>query len=319
MMTGAMTHSTNVIVSWRMRGLLADIQRCAQSSVTVLLQGETGTGKSSLARAIHEQSDRGRHPFVTFDCAAVASNLIESALFGHEKGAFTGAAQRQTGVLEEAGSGTLFIDELSELPLDLQPKLLRALEEREFSRVGDHLRIEVKCRIIAACQHDLRTLVGQGLFRSDLYFRLAVVVLNVPALRQQVDLLPRLVDEIFAQLQSDRRFSDLPAAVQQQMQQHNWPGNVRELRNHLERWLVMNDGVGPGPSQMSQQTQDLRLLLDLDQAYAHAKDSCVQQFERAYLERLMERAANNVTRAAQVGEINRRHLYDLLKKHGFKQ
>lgn len=310
---------TLVSRSIRMRNIQSDVERCARVSATVLLQGETGTGKSSLARSIHALSTHAAQPFVTFDCSSVAHSLIESALFGHEKGAFTGAHQRQLGALEQASEGTLFIDELTELPLDLQPKLLRALEEREFSRLGSLDRIAVRCRIVAACQHDLWGEVQAGKFRSDLYFRLAVMVVCVPALREQQEILPELVNEIFDSLGSATRFSQLDATTKDNLLTHDWPGNVRELRNHLERWLLMPDSAIPGRSSNRASTRsDLAMSLDLDQAYATARDECVQQFERAYLERLMERAKNNVSHASQVGAINRRHLYDLLKKHGFK-
>lgn len=303
----------------RMQGLQEEVKRCAHSSATVLLQGETGTGKSSLARSIHALSASAGEPFIVFDCSSVAQNLIESALFGHEKGAFTGAHQRQLGVLELASAGTLFIDELSELPLGLQPKLLRALEEREFSRVGSLERISVRCRIVAACQRDLWGEVQAGKFRADLYFRLAVIILLIPALRDQKNVLPELANEIFRSLGSDTRFRDLDVVNQDRLLKHDWPGNVRELRNYLERWLLMPQaGVpfrsGSEPSSRS----DMVMSLDLDQTYGVARDECVQQFERAYLERLMDRANDNVSRASQLGEINRRHLYDLLKKHGFK-
>ncbi|MBC7794018.1 MAG: sigma 54-dependent Fis family transcriptional regulator [Clostridia bacterium] len=338
-------------VSFRMREIFTVLEKVAATEATILLQGETGTGKGAVARAIHSASNRKDAKFVVFDCGAIAPTLIESELFGHERGAFTGAVQLRKGALEEAQSGTLFIDELAELPLELQPKLLRALEERTFMRVGSNKAAKVDSRIIAASQRDLWTEVSAGRFREDLYFRLAVVTIPLPPLRDRTEDIPMLVDGFMADIPHSkvRSFDDIPVDMQRKLLSHDWPGNIRELRNTIERMALMDgadpfmrrshrtveqpgsaeavSGVGsygrPGglptsPMSTSQQVQGGNLVANYDRPFKDAKDALVSAFEREYLSRLLSRTGNNIARAAREASIDRKYLYTLLAKHGLQ-
>src|SRR5262245_6223763 len=223
-----------------MRRIFAALPSIARSDSTVLLEGETGTGKSVLATAIHEASPRAARPLVVLDCAAVAPTLIESELFGHVKGAFTGAASDRAGVFEAANGGTIFIDEIGELPLDMQPRLLRALEERTVKRVGDNRRIKIDARVIAATNRDLRTEVNRGTFRADLYYRLNVVRLRVPPLRERAGDIDQLARHFYSELVPNR---EIPADLLDLLHRQVWQGNVRELRAAVERAVLFDDPV----------------------------------------------------------------------------
>ena len=228
-----------------MRTAFALLERAAQSDVTVLLEGETGTGKGVAAEAIHRASTRAAGPFLVVDCGAIPPNLLESELFGHEKGAFTGAVARRVGAFEEASGGTIFLDEIGELAADLQPKLLRVLESKEYRRVGGNAMQKTDVRVVAATNRDLRAEVNAGRFRSDLYFRLAVVKVTIPALRERPEDIPITVETILRALGADEasaaalRTPEFFAALGHSA----WPGNVRELRNYLERCLVFQEAL----------------------------------------------------------------------------
>src|SRR5215831_3073358 len=215
-----------------MVAVLTDLARLAPSDVTLTLIGETGTGKDVLARAVHDASRRARGPFVVFDCGAVAPTLMESELFGHEKGSFTGAHAEHEGAFERAAGGTLFLDEIGELPLDLQPRLLRALDNRSVRRVGGTRDRQLDVRIISATNRDLSALVAAKQFRSDLYFRLGAAVLHLPPLRDRMDDLSLLVDRVLRDLGAGG-VAVSPEALDK-LRAHGWPGNVRELKNVLE-------------------------------------------------------------------------------------
>jgi DNA-binding NtrC family response regulator len=211
--------------------LFDTLERVARTNVTVTLMGETGSGKDHIAHTLHEQGSRASGPMVVFDCGSVAANLAESELLGHERGAFTGAVSAHAGAFERAHRGTLFLDEIAELPLDLQPRLLRALESRSIRRVGGRTDRRVDVRVIAATHRDLRTLVGAGFFREDLFFRLAVAVVGVPPLRQRLEDLPELVHTLLHDIgRADLRASEASIAA---LRGRAWPGNVRELKNAL--------------------------------------------------------------------------------------
>ncbi len=310
--------------SYRMREIFTVLGKVAPTEATILLQGETGTGKGAVARAIHKQSKRSDGPFVVFDCGAVAPNLVESELFGHERGAFTGAVQQRRGAFEQAHGGTLFIDELAELTLELQPKLLRALEEREFSRVGSHKPLRVDCRIIAASQRDLWDEVAAGRFREDLYFRLAVVTVPLPALRERQEDIPMLVDRFLAELDKDgyENFEVLDPELQQKLLAYEWPGNLRELRNTAERIALM-EGADPfvrRPRSLEREADAKTLngdtlAADYSLRFKDAKEQLVGAFEREYLTRLLSRTGSNIAKAAREAGIDRKYLYTLLAKH----
>ena len=227
-----------------MRRVMGQVERVAASEARVCILGETGTGKELIARALHERSPRKSGPFVTLNCAAVPGELIESELFGHEKGSFTGAASRHIGKFEQANHGTLFLDEIGDMPLVMQAKLLRVLEERQVERVGGDRTIPVDVRVVVATHRNLDELVKKGVFRQDLYHRIYVFPLLLPALRERVEDIPALVAHFAAQVcevNGWRPKAFEPAAIQE-LQRYNWPGNVRELRNVVERLLLLADG-----------------------------------------------------------------------------
>jgi len=219
------------------------VKRVSPSDATVLLGGESGSGKEMVARAIHRASRRAKGPCVAVNCAALTESLIESELFGHEKGAFTGATEKKAGRFEMADRGTLFLDEVGELPLGLQTKFLRVLEERRFERVGGQKAIEVDVRVVAATNRDLSEMVKRGTFREDLFYRLSVIQIDVPPLRERLDDVPLLADHFLARFRSSagRRISGFSPEALAVMQRHSWPGNVRELRNAIERAIVLGD------------------------------------------------------------------------------
>jgi formate hydrogenlyase transcriptional activator len=217
----------------------------AKSDSVTLIQGETGTGKEVIARAIHNQSLRSRGPFVKLNCAAIPAALLESELFGHERGAFTGAVAQTMGRFQQADNGTLFLDEIGDLPLELQPKLLRALQEQEFERLGCGRTIRVNVRVVAATNQDLAHLVSTRQFRADLYYRLNVIPIFLPALRDRVEDIPRLVEHFVRKYTArlNKPIDTIPEEVMECLKAHDWPGNIRELQNFIERAVVLSVGT----------------------------------------------------------------------------
>ncbi len=299
-----------------MRMCFALMERAAARDVTVLLEGETGTGKSQAAQAIHQESARRDKPFLTVDCGAIPSDLLESELFGHEKGAFTGAAGRRIGAFEEAHGGTVFLDEMGELPAELQPKLLRVLETREIRRVGTNTYVPVDVRIIAATHRDLRAEVNAGRFRSDLFFRLAVLRLTLPPVRQRPEDLGLLVERTLSTLGADPERTQAlrsPGFISR-LQQAAWPGNVRELRNYLERCLVFEDTLSLADVAPASGGTEV----DPTQPYAEARRRALEDFEQRYLRALLELHQGKVSQAASAADMDRVYLYRLLRRHGIK-
>jgi transcriptional regulator with GAF, ATPase, and Fis domain len=306
-----------------MRQIFALLKRISSTDSTLLLVGETGSGKGAAAKVIHQLSPRHDGPLVVFDCAAVSDSLIESELFGHEKGAFTGAVNQRVGCLERAHNGTLFLDEIDDLALDLQPKLLRAIEDREFRRLGaSSSPVAFDARIVAASKKDLWAETQAGRFREDLYFRLSVFTVSLPPLRDRKEDIPLLVDAFAA----EPLFERLPAPVREQFLAHAWPGNVRELRNALERARHMVDipELSSG-SLLREFARDVPaaggdfLPASYSGPFKECKEDLVRQFEREYLTRLLGRAKGNVAKAAREAELDRKHLYSLLHKYGLVQ
>lgn len=301
--------------SEQMRRVFLDAERVAGTDASVLIGGESGTGKELLAEAIHQHSRRSGGPLVTVDCAALSPQLVSSELFGHERGAFTGADRQHQGAFERASGGTLFLDEIGELPDNCQGMLLGALERGEFLRVGGTKTVRADVRIIAATHRDLHSQVNEGAFRHDLFFRLAVVRLELPPLRErQVDLEP-LVRRIAESLEGGSALIDalLAGPTREALFRHSWPGNVRELRNWVHATVALGRaGALYGARSEGGLTEDG--LLELP--YRVAKGQLLGRFEPAYLKRLLERTGGNVRAAARLGEMNRSYLIELLKKHG---
>ena len=299
-----------------MRRLMAQIATAAKAAVPVLIIGESGTGKELVARALHAHSERKDGPFVTLDCSAQVETLVGSELFGHERGAFTGADRLRKGAFEQAHGGTLFLDEIGELPPGLQPQLLGALERRRFKRIGGANEIPVDVRFVAATNRDLRSDVNSGSFRLDLYFRLAVVVLRVPPLRERLEDLPLLVAHFLQELGHTGPTESVVSDEQmRRLAAHAWPGNVRELRNWVEATKAM--GESPDLTYEADTTQaPSERLLSLP--YKEARRQLLDDFEARYLKHLLELSQGNVASAARRAGMDRTYLIKLLQRHSLR-
>jgi two-component system, NtrC family, response regulator GlrR len=299
-----------------MRAVFALLERAAASDSTVLLEGATGTGKGAAAEAIHASSARAEGPFVVVDCGALPPQLAPSELFGHRRGAFTGASESRVGALEAAHGGTVFLDEIGELPLDLQPQLLRAIDQRQVKRIGDAAYHPIDVRVIAATHRDLRTEVNERRFRSDLFYRLAVLTIRMPTLAERLEDLPLLCERLLEGIPGAAGRPDEPPrseAFVAHLARHSWPGNVRELRNYLERCCVLNAAEPP-----SLQGSSDELRIDPGQSFRAARERWQSEFERRYLRALLEGHGGNIRAAAQAAELDRTYLYRLLWRHGIR-
>ncbi|MEM9491364.1 MAG: sigma 54-interacting transcriptional regulator [Myxococcota bacterium] len=335
----------------RMREIYAIIEKIAPTATTVIIEGETGTGKEVVAQTIHSLSPRKDKDLIVFDCGAVPPNLIESELFGHEKGSFTGAVMTRQGLFEMSDGGTLFLDELGELPLDLQPKLLRALEQREVRRVGSSKPIKVDVRIIAATNRNLEKEVREGRFRQDLYYRLSVVKLDLPPLRERSDDVPRLSRHFLDSGQYNRgpdgtqRVRGVAQSAMKALTSYHWPGNIRELVNVIERAVSFCDGelieiqdlpdyvrnIGssgplgrpstevsptvPAPPSLSAPPKPPSEFADDGVSFKDAKEKWVSSFERDYIISLLKRHKGNISHAAREADIDRKYFRKLMKKY----
>ncbi len=307
----------------QMRRLMGRGGGGAETDASVLIVGESGTGKELVARALHEAGPRAKGPFETVDCGALSAELVASELFGHERGAFTGADRQHVGAFERANGGTLFLDEIGELSASLQPALLGALERQRFRRVGGRADIEVDVRVVSATNRDLRAEVNAGTFRLDLYYRLAVVVLRLPPLRERAEDVPLLVEHFLSAAEAAGRRDELfPPGIMTALAAHRWPGNVRELRNLVDAAVAMNEmpSLEPGSAAPASETREPATLSAADLAipYGEARARVLRAFERRYLEALLARTSGNVSRAAREAQMDRSHLGELLKRHALK-
>ncbi|MEA2696137.1 MAG: hypothetical protein QOI66_408 [Myxococcales bacterium] len=295
------------------------LPRIARAGFIVLLEGETGTGKTLLAEMIHQAGPKAAAPFVSVDCGSIPPNLIESELFGHERGAFTGAAERRIGAFEAANGGTVFLDEIGELPLALQPKLLRVLEERVIKRVGGQKSINVDMKIIAATNRDLQKEVASGQFRADLYYRLDSLRIRLPPLRERREDIPGLIEKFARRVQSDVNPNFVQKLILTLARRPDWPGNVRELRNAVEKAILLGD-VTPGL--ITEETERVRGLavenggrFQSGTSFHDAKERAVAAWEREFLQSLLSHSAGNLSHAARVAQMDRSHLRELLRRH----
>ncbi len=332
----------------KMREIYSILEKIAPTATTVVIEGETGTGKEVVAQTLHKLSTRSKGPMIVFDCGAVPPNLIESELFGHEKGSFTGAVMTRQGLFEMSDRGTLFMDELGELPLDLQPKLLRALEQREIRRVGSSKSIKCDVRIIAATNRNLEDEVRAGRFRQDLFYRLSVVRLILPALRERADDIPLLVDHFLKTQAYNRgadgtqRVSGISRDALRALEVYQWPGNVRELVNVIERAVSFCDGGVIDTADLPEHVRDAvpigaagaraahtgehqavpeaarppQELIDGKATFKDAKEKWVSSFESDYILSLLKRHGGNISHAARDADIDRKYFRKLMKKYG---
>jgi transcriptional regulator with GAF, ATPase, and Fis domain len=331
--------------SVEMRRVYAILERLALTDATLLIQGETGTGKDVAARSLHAASPRADKPFVAVDCGAIPEHLVESELFGHVRGAFTGATSDRRGVFEEADGGTLFLDEIGEMPMSLQPKLLRAIESRSIRRVGGGAARTVNVRIVAATNRSLSSSINEGSFREDLYYRLAVVELRLPPLRSRRDDIPVLAEHFFRQFVGER--GTLPAEFVAALIGRGWPGNVRELKNSIERSVTLGTllprsahsvaasslpsqpsihaGTSAGavahgaetPAQLGALTA-IENFVALHLPLKEARDTWTKTFELAYVRAMLRTVGGNVTRAAERAGVSRRFLQRMVARLGIK-
>ena len=308
-------------VSTEMRELFARLQRIAQSPATVLVEGETGTGKELVAKAIHDVSERAAGPFVVIDCAALPENLLEAELFGHARNAFTGALSARAGAIEQADGGSVFLDEIGELPLAMQPKLLRVLESRTLRRLGESHYRPVDVRFISATHRDLRTMVNTRAFREDLYFRLAVLPVKIPPLRER----PADIAPLLERFMAKDKAAAVPPELLRELMNRPWFGNVRELRNFVERAsafgareaLAFEQGQAHPdplhPASPSSRLGGAQTILDL--SFSEFRERAQEAAEREYLSCLLERHQRNVTAAAAAAGVNRTYLHRLIAKY----
>jgi two-component system response regulator HydG len=309
-------------VSSEMRRLFPICERLALADVSIVIEGETGTGKELLAESIHEASARASGPFVVFDCTTVAPTLAESALFGHERGAFTGALDARKGVFEQAHGGTLLIDEIGDLTPTLQPRLLRALQNGQVQRVGSNRWLSVDVRVIAATRRDLDHEIQAGRFRDDLYFRLAVARLELPPLRRRQGDVPILAAAFWRKLGGA---GDMPSTFLDRYEAYTWPGNVRELYNVVAHRVALGesppqeDGFAPAPARLGTPatTLDFDAMGLIDLPISRARELVVREFERFYVDRVLARHNGHIARAAEASGIARRY-FQLLKARGQK-
>ena len=316
-----------VTQSPRMLRVFDQIRAVAATDATVLIRGETGTGKELVSRAIHERSRRRDKPFVSVNCGAFTETLLESELFGHEKGSFTGAAGRRRGVFEMADGGTLFLDELGETTLNVQVNLLRVLEEMRFRRVGGHDQVNVDVRIIAATNVDLEKAVAKGTFREDLYYRLNVFPVHLPPLRSRPEDIPLLMRHFLDAAAADYQLDAptiQPDAVDK-ISAYSWPGNVRQLRSLCERWVIVAQGgtvkmdmLPPEISQQKGPALPTTMAFDESLTMKAAVERATAQIERAYLHRLLKRHQGHLSRTSQTAGVTRRTLYTKMKLYGLE-
>ena len=321
-LTGAVRFGDVLGASSVMRRLYPLCERLAATDVPVVIEGETGTGKEQLARALHLHGPRSTQPFVVFDCTAVAPSLIESELFGHERGAFTGSVASRRGVFQRADGGTLLIDEIGDLPLELQAKLLRASERSEITPVGSDRSLHVNVRLLAATRRDLDHEVQLGRFREDLFHRIAVTRIELPPLRDREGDIRLLARHFWHELGG--RVDQLPIDVLRRWEDHNWPGNVRELRNAVARHLAIGDlsdsdagdsTLPPPLGAIANHGDTVGRILALELPLADARQRAIDEFEQRYIEYMIERHGGDTARAAAAAGVARRHVQRIRAKH----
>jgi two-component system, NtrC family, response regulator AtoC len=298
--------------------VIKDIAKVSRAPVSVLIIGETGTGKELIARTIHEQAAPGE-PFVAINCAAIVGNLLESELFGHEKGAFTGATQRKMGKLELAGNGTVFLDEIAELPLELQAKLLRVLQEKEFQRVGGLQNIPLKARVITATNRDLQAMAEKGQFREELYFRLKVFIIHIPPLRERPEDITPLVEYYITQLNQElhKKIERIPNRSLELMKSYDWPGNIRELQNVLKRAMILSDRNVLEIDECGIQRRECRI--EAMEVPDQKTLGSLEEVEKDHILRVLRHTRGNYGEACKILGVSRPTLRKKISDYGLKE
>ncbi|MBS0286007.1 MAG: PEP-CTERM-box response regulator transcription factor [Proteobacteria bacterium] len=301
-----------VTASPLMQKVCRTVQKVAPNNITILLHGESGTGKEVLARALHEQSDRAKEPFIAINCAAIPENLLESELFGYEKGAFTGAVKQTLGKIELAHKGTLFLDEIGDLPLSLQPKLLRFLQERAIDRLGGRSPIGVDVRVICASHHHLQELISAQTFREDLYYRLSEVTISIPPLRDRIGDAPVMARVLLARYAREfkRPVKRISEEALDAINRYSWPGNVRELENRMKRAVIMTENAQIMPQDLDLPLQDAP---SMPFNLKHVRDAA----EKEAIQRALNYCNGNISKAADLLGVTRPTLYNLMEKLNF--
>lgn len=305
-----------------MTGVLKQIESVAQTATTVLLTGETGVGKSRIARMIHDQSIRAREPFISVNCGAIPESLVESELFGHEKGSFTGAIRRKLGKFELANNGTLFLDEVGTLSLPTQVKLLQILQERTFQRVGGESDIKVDVRVITASNDSLKELVEQKAFRGDLFYRLNVFPINIPPLRERLGDIPALSQLFLEELsqKNNKEITQISDSALKALMSYYWPGNIRELENIIERAFILETtdciNLESLPLELIEVTETNAVVpMDASLTLAEARNLAIAEMERQYLKELLQNNRGKIAKSAETAGVGVRQLHKLLKKY----
>jgi DNA-binding NtrC family response regulator len=303
-----------------MRTVFERLKKAAPTDLTVLVTGETGTGKELVAQALHEASPRANKPFVVVDCGAIPATLAESTLFGHERGAFTGAVDKRISPFVEADGGTLFLDELGELPIDVQPKLLRVLAEQRIKSVGSNQYRSVNVRVVAATRRDLVREVNAGNFRSDLYFRVAQLRIELPALRNRLEDIPVLVRRMVSDMADEATYERITSGSLERLMRHDWPGNVRELRNVVAVALAFSKegsiDLAANLSPMVASSSSSETKHTRGRTFQDAKRDVLAHFERDYFTALYAECSGNISEIARRSGMERAHVRGYLRRHG---
>ncbi len=300
--------------------VLEKVEKVARSNANILILGESGTGKELIAHTIHENSLRADGPFIPVDCASLPENLLESELFGYERGAYTGALSTKPGIVEYANGGTILLDEIAEVSLPLQAKFLRVLQERHFRRVGGRKLIEVDCRVISATNKNLVEAVKDGGFREDLYYRLNVICINLPPLRDMAEDIPLLSNHYlhYFNMLNCKNISGISPQAAGLLARYQWPGNVRELQNVIERAVALCNGDVIMPEELpdyireNEDASDIALGLPFEEA----KKEWIDIFEKKYLRLMLQKTGGNISRTARMAGVNRKTIHRLIEKHG---
>jgi len=305
--------------------VLKRIKKVSKTEANILIRGDSGTGKELTARSIHKNSERRGRPFVPVDCASLPENLLESELFGHEKGAFTDAHVTRPGIFEYANGGTLFLDEIGELNITLQSKLLRVLQERQVRRVGGRKLLNVDVRIISATNRDLKNAIGEGSFREDLFYRINVISIPLPPLKERKDDIPLLANHYLKHFNKSRKneVKGISVEAMELMERYHWPGNVRELQNVMERAVSLMDSEFIAPEDLPEKMRRVdkfdAFKFPADSNFKKAKKDWMDLFEKRYLSDLLKRHNGNISKAALEAQVNRKTIHRLLKRHGLAE